>query len=949
MNVNRSSRRRGVSTLMSVLALAGSLQVIAVAAPASAATSFTLDFHGNSPYVFTVPSAMSQLSVQVTGGDGNSVNGGNGNGGAGATVTATVAVNPGDTISAYVAGAGDHGRGCACGGNGGWGYGTGGNGDGYGSAGGGGSSALVDTTTGTVLVVAGGGGGGGRSPGGKGGDAANADGTGATGSNGSGSGGAGGVGNGANFNANGANQAGGNGGGGGAGYGGGAGGSNGGGGGAGGSYAIDPQATFAVRSVTPSGYNVSNGQIVLMGISASAPGVPSNITTQHLDSSSQSISFSAPSANFSAITGYTVTVTDLGDSSATPQVISTDATSITVSGLSESHLYRVAVAAQNAIGTGSPGFSTFTFANAPDAPDAPVVTAGNGSITAAFNTSNNHGATVTSYTVTATNTSIPAPQSFSLNNCEYQANFDATGNVYEFNQCTSDVMVSQSIQGAVTRTQSSPNCSAFLGPDNNSNLVFYSFCDSQVVVVGADGSIVSTFNPGSFCFEGGTVDFAGSIYLENACDNNTIDVFSTQGALQRTVVPTGAPSSSCPVAPAVNTHGDLYFLDSCNNKVQEYASDGSYVGSVSTPAQCPSGPTVDPSGNIYVFDYCAGMLDEFSSLPSYISITTTGSPATITGLINGDAYTVTVNATNGIGTSSPSSSSVPVTPSDQPVAPTTPTISNLPSSPHFGDTFLPVVSTTGDGALSVTSSTSAVCSVDMSGTVHFVASGNCTLVAHVALGSAFLAADGTDQTIAVAAIAPTTPTQFTLTAGSSSATLNWTASSSFGGDSSVLYTVTASPGPLTCATSSSTHCTISGLTVGTVYHFSLRASNSAGPSAATSSLTLTAWLSAKVGNFTGGSSSLSPTLKTQLVSQAASIKAHRYSSVSIFGYANPGSPSSLSVARARAVADFLKAQLKALKVTTVAVTVSGGATTAQFSTRNGKDGSGDNCVILTIS
>jgi hypothetical protein len=81
-------------------------------------------------------------------------------------------------------------------------------------------------------------------------------------------------------------------------------------------------------------------------------------------------------------------------------------------------------------------------------------------------------------------------------------------------------------------------------------------------------------------------------------------------------------------------------------------------------------------------------------------------------------------------------------------APTSPTITNIPASPIVGGSFVPSVSTNGDGTTSVTSSTPSVCA-ESSGTVSFLTAGTCTLTAHVAEGTTYAAADGTAQSFTV--------------------------------------------------------------------------------------------------------------------------------------------------------------------------------------------------------
>jgi hypothetical protein len=86
-----------------------------------------------------------------------------------------------------------------------------------------------------------------------------------------------------------------------------------------------------------------------------------------------------------------------------------------------------------------------------------------------------------------------------------------------------------------------------------------------------------------------------------------------------------------------------------------------------------------------------------------------------------------------------------------------PIISNLPTSGTFGGGFTATVATTGDGAVSVTSNNTGVCTV--SGlTVTYVGVGTCSLTADVATGTDFTGADGGPQTFAVSQAVASTPT-----------------------------------------------------------------------------------------------------------------------------------------------------------------------------------------------
>ena len=157
-----------------------------------------------------------------------------------------------------------------------------------------------------------------------------------------------------------------------------------------------------------------------------------------------------------------------------------------------------------------------------------------------------------------------------------------------------------------------------------------------------------------------------------------------------------------------------------------------------------------------------------------------------------------------------------------------------PGSQSFGTT--PTLTATSDSGLTptFTSSTTGICTITSGGALTFVSTGTCTINADEAGNSTFDAAPTVTRSFSVNAIVPGAPTIGTATAGDASASVTFTEPASNGGSSITGYTATSSPDGLT-GTCSSSPCTVSSLTNGTAYTFTVTATNNVGTGPASGS------------------------------------------------------------------------------------------------------------------
>ena len=257
-------------------------------------------------------------------------------------------------------------------------------------------------------------------------------------------------------------------------------------------------------------------------------------------------------------------------------------------------------------------------------------------------------------------------------------------------------------------------------------------------------------------------------------------------------------------------------------------------------------PGNEPTANITTYQYSTDngltwKARATGTTASPLAITTVSGGAA--GLVNGTQYSVRIRAVNAIGTG-PVSNQVNATPYTVPDAPTSVTGSE-------GDQQIAVAwqAPLDNGGSAVTGYRVQIRTApsgawgDPGGTCAFAVTGSSTALSCDATGLtngtaynvrvAAVNAGGTgassDPTGDVTPMAPTpgAPTGVSAVAGNQQATVSWTAPT---GTSNPItgYTVTSSPGGLTCTTNGALSCVVTGLTNGTAYTFTVVAGSAGG-------------------------------------------------------------------------------------------------------------------------
>jgi hypothetical protein len=581
--------------------------------------------------------------------------------------------------------------------------------------------------------------------------------------------------------------------------------------------------TFRIKATNAAGTGAESGASLAV-TPRSVPGTPTGVSGTP-GNGQVALSWTAPGDDGgAAITGYTVTPY-IGATAQTPVVFNSTATTQTITGLTNGTAYTFKVKATNAAGSGadSTASSAITPRTVPGAPTGVTATAGNTVVDLSWTApASNGGSGISAYTVTPyVGATAQTPVVFNSAATSQTITGLTNGTAYTFkvkatnaagtgaDSAASNAATPKALPGAPTGVTGTPGNAqvvlSWTAPASNGGSPITGYTVTPFIGATAQTPVVFNSTATTQTITGLT---NGTAYTFTVAATTTVGT-GTSSAPSAVLTPRtvpGAPSGVTGIPG--DTEVDLTWTAPASN-------GGSPI----------TGYTVTP------------FIGATAQTPVVFNSTATAQ--TITGLANGTAYTFKVKATNAAGTGTDSAASATLTPRSLPSAPT-----GVSGTPGNGQVVLSWSAPASNGGSPITGYTvTPYLGATAQTPVVFNSTATTQTITGLTNGTAYtfkvaaVTAAGTGASSAASsAITPRTvpgaPTGVSGTPGNGQVILSWTAPASNGGSPITGYTVTPSIGATTqtpvAFSSTATTQTITGLTNGTAYTFTVRATNVAG-------------------------------------------------------------------------------------------------------------------------
>ena len=507
---------------------------------------------------------------------------------------------------------------------------------------------------------------------------------------------------------------------------------------------------------------------------------------------SATVSWTAPSDEGSAITGYTVS-DGTGDTCATPDGMTTGCT---VTGLTNGSSYSFTVAATNANGTGAASASSnsVTPSAVPDAPTGVTAAPGDASATVSWTAPSDEGSPITGYTVSdgAGDTCTTAGTG-----CIVTGLTD--GSSYSF---------------TVTATNAD-GTGAASAPSNSVTPSSTPDAPTDVTAAPGDGSATISWVP----------PFA---------EGSPITGYTVSDGVGDSCTTPDGSTTSCTVTGLANGTVYSFTVTATNGNGTGVASAASNPVTPSTVPDAPTGISATAANGSATVSWTAPF-DEGAAITGYTvsdgvgdtCTTPDGSETscTVTGLTDGTVYAFTVTATNANGAGPASTGSNPVTPSTVPDAPT-----GVSAVAGEGSATVSWTAPSDEGSTitgyTVTASTGRTCTAaGTTCTITGLAAGTAVTFTVTATNANGTGAASSASAPVVPTAVPGAPTSVTAVAGNGQATVSWTAPA-YAGLPITGYSVVSTSGH--SCTTATTSCVVTGLANGASVTFTVKATDADG-------------------------------------------------------------------------------------------------------------------------